>query len=222
MSTIPDVFTSEVFPEISGTKEFRGLTYMFFDQFTLPTAEQLEQAKAAGWSLITWGWWNSDTDLEDVELEDITNEGDSLPKLTDEFAVASLSTFDLNSQGLPNDDREPQPIEEADSLIDIFSEEEDWGLVAISCPNWQVPAACEWLGCMNVGEPFEMSHVLKVWQNSWGVEALAFGGEEDDADLLLRVPEESEELLKAFAVASDQVTTYTHEDLGLLANLWFD
>ena len=222
MSTIPEVFTSDLFPENIGTKEFRSLTYIFFDQFNLPTAEQLEQAKAAGWSLITWGWWNSDIDLEDTELEDITDEGDSLPKLTGEFAASSLRTFDLDSQGLPNDDREPQPIEEADSLDDIFSEDKAWGLVAISCPNWQVPAACEWLGCMNVGEPFEIAQVLKVWQNNWGVEALAFGGEEDDADLLLRVPEESGDLLKAFAVASDQVITYKNDDLGLLASLWFD
>lgn len=53
--TIPEVFTSDLLPENIGTKEFRSLTYIFFDQFSLPTAEQLEQAKAAGWSLITWG-----------------------------------------------------------------------------------------------------------------------------------------------------------------------
>ncbi|WP_096457740.1 hypothetical protein [Corynebacterium suranareeae] len=222
MSTLPAVFQSELFPEVSGVKEFRGLTYVFFDQFTLPTATQLEQATDAGWSLITWGWWNTDTDLEDVDLEDITFEDDSWPKLSESSKTESLSSFDLNFDGLSDGEREPQPIESVDSLDEIFAEEGDWGLVAISCPNWQVPAACEWLGCMNVGEPFEMAHVLKAWQDGWGVQALAFGGEEDDADLLLRVPEENEELLEAFAIASDQVITYNHEELGSLASLWFD
>ncbi|ANE04643.1 hypothetical protein [Corynebacterium crudilactis] len=223
MPAIPEIFESDLFPEISGTKEFRGLTYIFFDQFTLPTSEQLEQVP--GWSVFTWGWWNAETDLDDADLEEITFDGDRLSQLSEISSASALNTFSLTEQGLPNGEREPQLIESAEILTAIFAEEGTWGLVAISCPNWQVPAACEWLGCMNIAEPHEMALALKAWQTGWGVEALAFGGEEDDADLLLRIPDEhadNAELINAFAVAADQVRTFKHEDLGLLASLWFD
>ncbi|WP_080791621.1 hypothetical protein [Corynebacterium pacaense] len=217
MSDLPTEFHSDLFPAINDHLEFRGLTYVFFEQFTLPTPEQLElvASQLPGWSLITWGWWNGDADIEDQDIEAITDDGDSLSTLSE-----TIIPSDLLGEG-----REPQPIEAVESLESIYAEQDNWGLVAISCPTWTTVAACEWRGCMNVAEPGEMALALKSWNTAWGVEVLAFGGEEDDADLLLRVPPahtDNPDMIHAFAVAADQVTVFNDPALGQLISLWFD
>ncbi|OKX92435.1 hypothetical protein AUP71_13255 [Corynebacterium glutamicum] len=227
MSVAPETFRNNLFPEINATLEFRGLTYVFFEQFSLPTAEQLDliQSTLPGWSLITWGWWNDDADIEDQDIEGITEEGDSFEDFSEENQTVALTTFGLNAEGLPLGDRQLQPIDTAAELEQIFPEGDNWGLVAISCPNWRTVSACEWRDCMNVAEPDEMALTLKKWQDNWGIEALAFGGEEDDADLLVRIPAEHEanlEMYSALRVAADQVTIFKDDNLGQLANLWFD
>lgn len=227
VSNLPDVFHHDLFPEINDVVEFRGHRYVFFEQFDLPTLAQLKRVREAapGWSLITWGWWDGQADIADMDIEGITFDSDNLEDLAELTPEGQLPIFDLNPAGLPSGDRVAQPIRQVEDRTELYSEGMGYGLVAVECPNWMTVAVCEWHGSDNVAEADSLAMVLRVWQERWGVEVLAFGAEEGDADLLVRLPqapENREEMLTAMAVASDGVSFYEDDELGLLVNLWWD
>lgn len=227
MSDIPGVFNSELFSEINDVVEFRGHRYVFFEQFDLPTMAQLKAVRddAPGWSLINWGWWDGQADIADMDIEGITFDSDNLENLTELTPARQLPIFGLDPTGLSSGDRHVQPICQVDNRAELYSGGLGYGLVAVECPSWMTVAVCEWHGSDNLAEADSLAIVLQVWQQRWGMEVLAFGAEEGDADLLVRLPQELENreaVLTAMAVASDGVSFYDDEDLGLLVNLWWD
>lgn len=227
MSGIPAVFGSDLFPGINDVVEFRGHQYVFFEQFDLSTMAQLKAVRdnAPGWSLINWGWWNGQADIADMDIEGITFDSDNLENLIELTPAGQLPIFDLDPTGLSSGDRQVQPICQVDNRAELYSEGLGYGLVAVECPNWMTVAVCEWHGSDNLAEADSLAIVLQIWQQQWGMEVLAFGAEEGDSDLLVRLPpglENRQEVLTAMAVASDGVSFYDDEDLGLLVNLWWD
>lgn len=227
MTAIPDMLGSDSFPEISDVVEFRGHRYVFFEQFDLPTPVQLQTVRdtAPGWSLLNWGWWDGQADIADMDIEGITFDSDNLEDLAELTSAGQLAIFDLGPDGLPAGKRVAQEIRQVEDRARLYPEGMGYGLVAVECPNWMTVAVCEWHGSDNVAEAGSLAKVLQVWQERWGVEVLAFGAEEGDADLLVRIarePDNREEMLTAMAVASDEVSFYQDADLGLLVNLWWD
>lgn len=227
MTTTPAVFGSDHFPGINDAVEFRGHRYVFFEQFSLPTPTQLQaiQQEAPEWSLITWGWWDGQADIADMDIEGIAFDSDSLDDLGELDPATQLGIFDLGSDGRAGGKREPQPVNQTEDRSEVYPEGLNYGLVAVECPSWMTVAVCEWRGSENVAEPGSLAVVLQVWQEHWGVEVLSFGVEEGESELLVRVPQEPEnleEMLTAMAVASDGVTVYRDESLGLLLQLWWD
>lgn len=227
MVHIPTVFGGDDFPEINDIAEFRGHRYVFFEQFTLPTPTQLQALRedAPGWALITWGWWDGQADIADMDIEGIAFESDSLDDLGELDPAAQLDIFALGTDGRSSGNRGPQPITQAEDRAKVYPEGLNYGLVAVECPAWMTVAVCEWRGSENVAEPGSLAVVLQVWQEHWGVEVISFGAEEGESELLVRVPQDPQnldEMLIAMAVASDGVTVYRDKNLGLLIQLWWD
>lgn len=227
MTPTPAVFDGDYFPEVNDVVELRGHRYVFFEQFSLPTPGQLQAVcqEAPGWSLITWGWWDGQADIADMDIEGITFDSDSLDDLGELDPATELGVFDLGSDGRAGGKREPQPISQIEDRTEVYPEDLNYGLVAVECPSWMTVAVCEWLGSGNVAGPGSLAIVLQVWQQRWGVKVLSFGAEEGQSELLVRIPQEPEsleEMLTAMAVASDGVTVYRDESLGLLIQLWWD
>lgn len=180
------------------------------------------------WSLVLWDMeGNFYEDVSELDLDNIDDEAlipEDVWEEPGEYSLeATLNILEFDEHGQPQGEHRSgyEVAESADFLWEGF-EADTSKMVAIKASSSMTPAILCWWGCTNVLTPFELSELLKLWDEKFGLKVIGVPGD-DCADLILWSPEKpAEELMKSLLGTADEVWYFEDPEWGHLIKIWFD
>ena len=225
MPSFPD-WTTIGLPEPDGVLTRGGHRLVFFDVEGLPRPDQLTLMgeHAPGWSLLCWGLWDDETDIDDLDSRFLDDWGESLDELATTTPLEAFAQFRLPATGIATDAKVTALPARWEDDPEMFTHIIPGCLVAVDASSAQAVSVCEWQGVANAGTPAELTRVLQRWHQAWGLHVLGFGAMEE-ADLIACIPHPPEDLTRVvntLRLGCDDVTLAADTAYGLLIHLWWD
>lgn len=225
MPSFPD-WTVIGLPQPEGVLTRGDHTIVFFDVEGLPSPDQLTLMDkcAPGWSLLCWGAWDDDTDIDDVDEGFFDHWGDSLNELETTTAQQAFAQFRLPDTGVVTvEDVAAPPVRWVDD-VEMITHGIPGQLVAVNTSAERAVSVCEWHGAVNAGTLAELTRVLERWHQVWGLTVMGFGNMEE-ADLVACIPDPPKDLasvVNTLRLGCDDVGLFHDPGYGLLIHLWWD